>query len=156
MASKVTQQREIEAERDARVAALRELGHSGEREKHQRGLFRSAKYYGLVYEKTAARLLGTSVAKLRNLAIPADWIVNPAFTTAPSVPIYDPRTLLETSRFLADHSEFVDSGFDLVRKNRADTDAEVREDYREFRQRAKLWAATKAERRGASPRKGRR
>ena len=49
--------------RDARIAALKALGHSGEPEKHSRNVLRWLKNFGLVYEKTAARLLGVSVAQ---------------------------------------------------------------------------------------------
>jgi hypothetical protein len=64
----------------------------------------------MVYERTANALLGVSVTKFRRLVLPVDWVPNPKFSTAPSVPLYDPRVLLETRSFLAKHPDMAKSG----------------------------------------------
>ncbi len=125
--------------RDARVAALKALGHSGEPEKHSRNVLRWLKNFGLVYEKTAARLLGVSVARLRRLVLPEDWIPNPAYSTAPRVPIYDPRTLLLIKQFVEKDPSLAKSGRASVMLARAQIDAEVREEYGAFISRARFW-----------------
>lgn len=79
----------------ARIRALKEMGHSGEAERHSRRALQTQETYGLVYEKTALKLLShLSRTRFRALVRPDGWVANPVYRTAPKVPVYDPRQLL--------------------------------------------------------------
>lgn len=139
---------DLEAAAVARIAALKGLGHSGEPEKHSRNQLRWLKNRGLVYEKTAAKLLGITVLRLRRLVLPDRWITNPAYRTAPNVPVYDPRTLLVIKQLVIDHGEaLLEHGRTSVIAARAELDEGVREGYAEFRERAQSWKDVRAARR---------
>jgi hypothetical protein len=133
--------------RDERVAALRALGHSGSPETHKRGLLKRLDREGLVYEKTAQKLLNVSRMRLRRLILPEEWITNPAYTTAPSVPVYDPRTLLAIKREIEQDPVLAVRGIPSVIDARMAIDEGKRDGYRAFRSRARDWHELQSQRR---------
>jgi hypothetical protein len=145
MSMKKTEKEGAALIRDKRVAALRSLGHSGAPEAHNRGLLKKLGRYGLVYENTAAKLLDLSKERFRRLVLPEEWIPNPRYSTAPKVPIYDPRTLLEIKRDLVEDPDLAARGRSSVIDARATTDAEIREGYKQFIGRARDWRAQRSE-----------
>lgn len=131
-----------------RIAALKALGHSGEAERHSRRALQTRETYGLVYEKTARALLKSlSKTRFRELVLPDRFVANPAYSTAPKVPVYDPRWLMTVRNLIASNNEPALTSlrnFTAERRNRLD--AEVSSGYADFVARAKLWNRLRAER----------
>jgi hypothetical protein len=132
-----------------RIAALQALGHTGEAEKHSRRALQSKETYGLVYEKTARALLGDlSQKRFRELVLPDRWIGNPVYSTAPRVPVYEPRWLLAVREMIeSNNAPALDHLREFTAARRKALDDEIRAGYAEFFARAKRWAAVREERR---------
>lgn len=123
-----------------RIAALKELGHSGEPEKHSRRALENKETYGLLYEKTARKLLGLGQTRFRRMVLPDRWVVNPAYSTAPKIPVYDPRWLVIVKQALDRKDKlFLQQLEQFTAKRRAKLDDEVRERYAVFIREARRW-----------------
>jgi hypothetical protein len=113
----------------ARIAALRGLGYTG-RIPRERFLATGA----LVYEKTAAQLIGVSRRRLRELVEPVEWVMNPVYRSTPAVPVYDPRALLRTRHALDKNPELKRPA---IARARRETDEEIAREYRKFIERGR-------------------
>jgi hypothetical protein len=111
------------------------------------GLWRPLDHYGLIYEKPAREALRLSRAVFRALVLPTAWVKNPKYSTAPSVGVYDPRTLLAIRAALDSDPDSLAQQRSFVARRRAEIDAGVREEHTAFMQRAREWRAVRQERR---------
>jgi uncharacterized DUF497 family protein len=139
----------------ARVDALRSLGFvvpgdddvTWPRRGPRGGLWRPLEQYGLMYEGPSRRLLGLSREAFRALVLPAAWVKNPLYSTAPHVGVYDPLTLVEIRRAQDDgRTAWLAACRRWVSWRRARIDAEVRVGHGEFMRRARDWQALRRER----------
>jgi hypothetical protein len=100
-----------------------------------------------MYEGPSRRLLGLSREAFRALVLPAAWVKNPLYSTAPDVGVYDPRTLVEISR--AQHegrTAWLAARRRWVSWRREQIDAEVRVERDDFMRRARDGQAQRRER----------
>jgi uncharacterized DUF497 family protein len=143
-----------EAARD-RVGALRSLGFvvSGDdggglpRRGPRGGLWRPLEQYGQMYEGPARGLLALSREVFRGLVLPAAWVKNPRYSTAPKVGVYDPCSLVEISRALRNNrAEWLAQCRAFVSRRREQIDADVRVEHEEFMMRARGWQQVRRER----------
>jgi uncharacterized DUF497 family protein len=104
------------------------------------GLWRPLGQYGLKYEGPARRLVGLSRDAFRALVLPAAWVKNPLYATAPKVGVYDPCTLVELSRALCDNrTAWLAQCRGFVSRRREQIDEEVRVEHEKFMSRARDW-----------------
>jgi uncharacterized DUF497 family protein len=111
------------------------------------GLWRPLEQYGLMYEGPSRRLVGLSREAFRALVLPAAWVKNPLYSTAPHVGVFDPLTLVEISRAQhEDRAAWLAACRRWVSWRRAQIDAEARVEHDDFMRRARDWQALRRER----------